>query len=93
MALVWPSDRAAVRARGESLLRLLRAGFHPSHAEIVNRFQTANKRTSVHPLTSQTLPISHRLVKLMAGKIDFCDTPGGGATFWFRIPATHGLAP
>jgi signal transduction histidine kinase len=39
------------------------------------------------------LAISHGLVKLMAGEIGFRDTPGGGATFWLRIPAACGLAP
>jgi signal transduction histidine kinase len=34
------------------------------------------------------LAISRGLVSLMGGEIGFRVTPGGGATFWFRIPAS-----
>jgi signal transduction histidine kinase len=37
--------------------------------------------------TGLGLAISHGLTNLMAGKIGFRDTQGGGATFWIRIPA------
>lgn len=37
--------------------------------------------------TSLGLAISRGLVELMGGAIGYRDTPGGGATFWFRIPA------
>jgi signal transduction histidine kinase len=37
--------------------------------------------------TGLGLAISRGLVDLMGGKIGFQETPGGGATFWFRIPA------
>jgi signal transduction histidine kinase len=33
------------------------------------------------------LAVSRGLVNLMGGEIGFRDTPGGGATFWFNVPA------
>ena len=46
IAQVWPFERTAGSGKGE-VRRLMRAVFCPSHAEIVKRFQTANRRTSM----------------------------------------------
>src|SRR4029077_20634860 len=44
--LVWPFERAAARGRGHS--HLLRAVFRPSRAEMVRRFEIANRRIWIH---------------------------------------------
>jgi PAS domain S-box-containing protein len=38
--------------------------------------------------TGLGLSISKALIDRMGGRMDFCDTPGGGATFFFELPLT-----
>jgi len=50
-------------------------------------FMPYEQQTGADSGTGLGLAISHGLINLMGGTIGFRDTPGGGATFWIRIPA------
>jgi len=50
-------------------------------------FMPYEQQSGANSGTGLGLAISHGLINLMGGTIGFRDTPGGGATFWIRIPA------
>jgi signal transduction histidine kinase len=52
-------------------------------------FMPYEHQTGADSGTGLGLAISHGLINLMGGTIGFRDTPGGGATFWIRIPASQ----
>ena len=56
--------------------------------QLFQRFsQIASPATRQHGGTGLGLAISKELVRMMGGDIGLAEAPGGGARFWFRLPA------
>jgi signal transduction histidine kinase len=73
---------------GDLLIEVVDTGHGVDEEMQEHLFFPREQRASENSGAGLGLAISRGLVSLMGGEIGFRVTPGGGATFWFRIPAS-----
>jgi signal transduction histidine kinase len=59
--------------------------------KVFNEFETIGNVAQHHKGTGLGMPISHKLMEGMGGKIAFISELGKGSTFWVEIPKTKVL--
>jgi signal transduction histidine kinase len=82
----------AVYDAGDLLIEVVDTGRGVDEAVQGHLFFPREQRSGDNSGAGLGLAISRGLVSLMGGEIGFRVTPGGGATFWFRIPASPATA-